>query len=121
MSFASRRTARFNYESSPATCPAEFLGQSTFWQDQEPAAHSCTGRPARAYVAARPMGPMGQPHLRSAAGMDWLDGPQNSAVLARHGIMARGYFTEDEKRLMTLIGGGLIVALLVDAVAHSRR
>jgi hypothetical protein len=33
----------------------------------------------------------------------------------------RGYFTEDEKRLITILGGGLIVAILVDAVSHSRR
>jgi hypothetical protein len=61
--------------------------------------------------------------FRGREDMQWLDGPQNSGVLASHGIFlnARGYFTDDEKRLMTLLGGGLIVAILIDAVAHSAK
>lgn len=119
MSFSSRRSPRFSYGSSPAACPTEFLGQSTFFQEQEPPRHGCTERPASAYVAARPMSPQrrvgydepvrfpGREDMRWSQGRDLI-------------VNARGYFTEDEKRLMTLLGGGLIVAILIDAVAHSK-
>lgn len=107
MSFASRHSPRFSYATSPAVCPTEFLGQSTFWQENEPPRHSCTERPATAYVASRPMSP--------SSNMGYAEPVRAFANMTSS---ERGYFTEDEKRLFTLIGGGLIVAILVDAVAH---
>ena len=101
MSFASRHSPRFSYASTPAHCPTAFLGQSTFWQEDEDdnsMSHGCTGRPPKAYLSAVP--------------------PQSAMMMA---ASRRGFFNEDEKRLITILGAGIIVALLIDAASHSGR
>lgn len=101
MSYSARRSPRFSYTTSPPVCPTELLGQSTFFDDgvSNAAYHPCINRPPRTVYKA------------SSSPISL------SARASTNG--ERGYFTEDEKRLMALLGGGLIAALVIDAVAHS--
>lgn len=102
-----RPSYRFSYASSSPACSDARVGQSTFWASEE---DDPRPNPSPCFTARQ-------------RATSWVRKPQNVRVprsVAEVDEDVRGYFTEDEKRLVAIVGGGLIIALLIDAVAHSR-
>lgn len=89
----SRKASRFSYSNltSSPLPPSSSMGQSSFW-DNNPRNPN------------RPMSP-----------------PQPMYYAKDEAPPAPGHFTKDEKTLLTVLGVGIIVALLIDAVAHTKQ
>lgn len=97
MSFSSRNSPRFSYASGSSPHPTEFLGQTSFWSDGAP----------RTVMRSNPRPePQDALYYRHAA--------------ERAQAQGQGLLSSDERVLITALGVGIIVALLVDAVAHAR-
>jgi len=92
MSFTSRHSPRFSYAMGTSTCPTELLGQSTFWERRE-----------------RPRVPPPPPQV-----------PQSEMDDVRFYLNREVVLSEDDRTLITFVGVGIIIAILVDAVARSR-
>ena len=98
MSFMSRHSPRFSYVSSSPPCPSELLGQSSFWQKDESRPRSRSPR-IHANPRSEPQDDLYRYYGRP------MTGP--------------GLLSRDERTLITAIGVGIIIALLVDAVART--
>jgi hypothetical protein len=95
MSYASRHSPRFSYAGSPTqnAYPTELLGQTSFWKDTRPKPQPSTS------LYKYPLQQQQHPML----------------------MMKDGFMSPDERTLVTILGVGIIVALLFDAVVHTRR
>jgi hypothetical protein len=96
MSFSSRHSPRFSYSTGRSACPTELLGQSTFWLK-----NNINDDDSR-----RRRSPLPQTEIP-----DYYPYQQQQVVM-------RGMMNEDERKLLTFLGIGIITAILIDAVAH---
>ena len=92
MSFTSRHSPRFSYATGTPACPTELLGQSTFWERR-----------------SRPRVPVPQAPV-----------PQSEMDDERFYINRMVLMSKQDRALITFVGVGIMIALLVDAVAHSK-